>query len=133
MLWVLDPAQKTGDPFAHAQLKKLPDSLSFGTFTAIDVSTGKVRWQKKVPKHLMWGGALASEGDLVFFGQAGGWLEALDALTGETLWRFRVGEGFLGPPISFVIDGHQRIAITSQNGVTVLGLPQSGSPSSAKQ
>ena len=133
MLFVLDPAQKAGEPFAHAHFEKLPDSLSFGTFTAIDVNTGKIRWQKKVPKHLMWGGALATEGGLVFFGQARGWIEAVDELTGETLWRSRVSDSFLGPPISFLVDGHQRIAITSQKGVTVLGLPRQRSPSSAKQ
>lgn len=36
----------------------------FGTFSAIDVSTGTIRWQKKVPGHLMYGGALATEGGL---------------------------------------------------------------------
>jgi alcohol dehydrogenase (cytochrome c) len=123
MLFTLDPAQKKGEPYANAVFKKLPDSLSFGTFSAIDVNTGKIRWQKKVPKHLMYGGALATEGGLVFFGQARGWLEAVDAETGETLWRYQVSEAFLGPPISFTVDGHQRIGVTSQEGVTVLGLP----------
>jgi alcohol dehydrogenase (cytochrome c) len=133
MLFTLDPAQKTGEPFAHAIFKKLPDSLSFGTFTAIDVSTGKVRWQKKVPKNMMWGGALATDGGLVFFVQARGWLEAVDESTGETLWRYKVDDGFLGPPISFLKDGHQRIAVASQSGLTVLGLPSEPSPAGAKR
>ena len=132
MLFTLDPAQKTGEPFAHATFKKLPDSLSFGTFSAIDVSTGRIRWQKKVPKHMMWGGALATEGGLVFFGQARGWLEAVDERTGETLWRFQVDDSFLGPPISFSKDGHQRIAVASQSGLTVFGLAPAGSPAVAK-
>ena len=132
MLFTLDPAQKAGEPFTHATFKKLPDSLSFGTFTAIDMSTGKIRWQKKVPKHMMWGGALATEGGLVFFGQARGWLEAVDERTGETLWRYQVDDSFLAPPISFLKDGHQRIAVASQSGLTVLGLPPGRSPSGAK-
>jgi alcohol dehydrogenase (cytochrome c) len=126
MLFVLDSAQKNDEPFTNAVFKKLPDSLGFGTVTAVDVSTGKIRWQKKVPRHLRYSGALATEGGLVFFGDAQGWLNALDAQTGETLWRYRV-EGpssFLGPPISFMVDGHQRIAVTSRRGVTVFGLPQ---------
>jgi glucose dehydrogenase len=133
MLFVLDPAQKPGEPFTHAHFEKLPDSLSFGTFTAIDVRTGKIRWQRKVPKHMMWGGAVATEGGLVFFGQARGWLEAVDEQTGETLWRSQVDDAFLGPPISFQIDGHQRIAVASYSGLTVLGLPPQRSPASATQ
>jgi PQQ-dependent dehydrogenase (methanol/ethanol family) len=125
MLFTLDSAQKSGEPFAHAVFKKFqPESLGFGTFTAIDVSTGKIRWQKKVPQHLRYSGALATEGGLVFFGDAEGWLNALDAATGETLWRYRVDESTLGPPISFLADGHQRIAVTSRRGVTVFGLSE---------
>jgi alcohol dehydrogenase (cytochrome c) len=125
MLFTLDSAQKSGEPFTHAVFKKFQsDSLGFGTLTAIDVSTGKIRWQKKVPQHLRYSGALATEGGLVFFGDAHGWLNALDAATGETLWRYRVDDSTLGPPISFLVDGHQRIAVTSRRGVTVFGLPQ---------
>jgi alcohol dehydrogenase (cytochrome c) len=122
MLFTLDSAQKAGELYRNALFRKLPDSLSFGTFSAIDVTTGKVRWQKKVPKNLMFGGALVTEGGIVFFGEAHGWLDALDATTGETLWRYRIGDAYLGPPISYLADGHQRIAITSPWGVTVFGL-----------
>ena len=130
MLFTLDPAQKDGEPYVNPVFKKLPDSLSYGTFSAIDVNTGKVRWQRKVPKHMMMGGTLATKGDVVFFTQARGWLDALDAETGKTLWHYRADVAFLGPPITFEVDGRQRVAVTSLNGVTVLGLP--GEPNSAR-
>jgi alcohol dehydrogenase (cytochrome c) len=126
MRFTLNPAQKDGEPYRNAEFKKLPDSLAFGTFSAIDVNTGKLRWQKKVPRHLMWGGALATQGGLVFFGESKGWLNAVDAETGVTRWRRQFTEYFLGPPISFLVDGHQRIAVPTQLGVTVLGLPNPG-------
>jgi alcohol dehydrogenase (cytochrome c) len=129
MLFTLDPSQQDGEPFRNAVFKKLPDSLSFGTFTAIDVSTGKIRWQKKVPRHLMYGGALATAGDLVFFGQARGWLQGVDAETGETLWRGQADDAFLGPPISFLVDGRQRIAVTTHRGMSVFGLSSDSSRS----
>jgi alcohol dehydrogenase (cytochrome c) len=72
----------------------------------------------------MYGGVLATEGGLVFFGDARGELNALDARTGRQLWRGKVGRGPLGPPISFSVNGHQRIAITSQQGLAVFGLPE---------
>jgi alcohol dehydrogenase (cytochrome c) len=123
MLFKLDSAQKEGEAYAHAIFHKLRDRETFGTFTAIDVNTGKIRWQKKTPRHLMYGGALATEGGLVFFGDAEGWLNALDANTGATLWRQQVDESYLGPPISFLVDGRQRIAVTTKRGVAVFGLP----------
>jgi alcohol dehydrogenase (cytochrome c) len=123
MLFVLDSAQKEGEAFAHAVFQKLRDRETFGTFTAIDVNTGKIRWQRKTPRHLMYSGALATEGGLVFFGDADGWLNALDARSGATLWRRQVDESYLGPPISFLLDGRQRIAVTTKRGVTVFGLP----------
>jgi glucose dehydrogenase len=123
MLFTLNPAQKEGELYWNPVYKKLPDNLSFGIFSAIDVNTGKIRWQKRVPRHLMWGGALATEGGLVFFGEAQGWLNAVDAETGETRWRRQLDRAFMGPPISFLVNGRQRIAVTTQQGVTVLGLP----------
>jgi outer membrane protein assembly factor BamB len=71
----------------------------------------------------MYSGALATEGGLVFFGDAEGWLNVLDASSGATLWRRKVDDGYLGPPISFLVDGRQRIAVTTKRGVTVFGLP----------
>lgn len=93
----------------------------FGTVTAIDVATGTIRWQHKVRGHLMFGGALATAGDLVFVGEAPN-LAALDAETGELVWHGEVENGVLGPPISFLVDGEQRVAVTSTRGVTVFGL-----------
>jgi len=93
----------------------------FGTFTAVDVATGKIRWQHKVKTPLMQGGALATAGGLVFFPEAP-YLNALDAETGKPVWRYELDKGTLGPPITFMVDGKQRVAITSTRGVTVFGL-----------
>ena len=125
MLYVLDTAAmagKNGEAFKFAHFSKLPDSLNFGTFSAIDVATGKIRWQKRAPRNLAFGGAVATQGDLVFYGDIAGYLNGLDAETGETVWRDRTATAFVGPPISFQADGHQRIAIVSRRGITVYGL-----------
>lgn len=124
MRFIRDSAQAAHgnpDPFTYARFEKLPESSQHGIFSAIDMNTGRIRWQKRVGRHLMYGGALATEGDLVFFG-AQGWLTALDAESGRTLWRGRAGKGVLGPPVSFLSEGRQRIAVTSHEGVTVFGL-----------
>jgi hypothetical protein len=75
---------------------------------------------------LMFGGAVATEGGLVFYGDIEGYLNGLDAETGETVWRDRAAKGYLGPPITFQVDGHQRIAIVSRpwgHGLRAPGRP----------
>jgi alcohol dehydrogenase (cytochrome c) len=127
MLFVIDTtakAGKNGEAFKNAHFTKLDDSLNYGTFSAIDVATGKIRWQRRAHRNLMYGGAVATEGGLVFYGDIEGYLNGLDAETGETVWRGRAAKGYLGPPISFQVDGHQRIAIVSRRGITVYGLPE---------
>jgi glucose dehydrogenase len=124
MTFLLDTAESASKGMlnAYARFELLPDSLNFGTFSAVDVATGRIRWQRKVPGQLMFGGALATGGDLVFFGRSQGLLEALDAETGELLWQVQAAKGALGPPISFQVGNHQRIAVTSRSGLTVFGL-----------
>ena len=47
----------------------------------------------------MWGGALATAGDVVFYGTLDGWFKAVDARNGTVLWKFKVGSGVVGNPI----------------------------------
>jgi alcohol dehydrogenase (cytochrome c) len=121
MMFVVGSADKPGS----GMFEKLDRSLDYGTVSALDVASGRIKWQKKVPTHLMYSGALTTAGGLVFFGQPNGYLNALDANTGETLWRYHVAErSELGPPISFEVDGQQRIAITTRQGIVAFGLPE---------
>jgi hypothetical protein len=50
------------------------------------------------------------------------YLNAVDAETGDLLWRTEVDRGVVGPPITFMDHGKQRVAVTSTSGVTVYGL-----------
>jgi alcohol dehydrogenase (cytochrome c) len=81
-----------------------------GSITAIDVSTGKVA-KKHWTKHPQLGGLMSSAGGLVFAGYAEGQVVALDAETLEELWRFETGSAINAPPISFMVDGKQYIAV----------------------
>jgi PQQ-dependent dehydrogenase (methanol/ethanol family) len=112
------------DPFTYPHYAQLPDSQWYGVISAVDLNSGKIRWQQRVRHHLMYSGALATEGGLVFYGDPQGGLNAADAATGRKLWRAQVAHAALGPPITFQVDGHQRIAVTSQSGIAVFGLPE---------
>jgi PQQ-dependent dehydrogenase (methanol/ethanol family) len=112
----------------------IPGEPQWGTFTAIDVNSGKIAWQKKLPDPLI-GGALATAGGLVFSGGDGtGYFYAYNAKTGEEVWRFQTGAGVNAAPMSFEVDGEQFIAVASGgnfqlsfpygNSVYVFGLPK---------
>ncbi|MBI4591281.1 MAG: PQQ-dependent dehydrogenase, methanol/ethanol family [Candidatus Rokubacteria bacterium] len=106
-------------PFAKGKLwlgsafVSIPGEEQWGTFTAIDVNTGKIAWQNKLPDPLI-GGALATAGGVVFTGGDGtGNFYAFDAMTGKEIWRFNCGAGVNAAPISFEIDGEQFIAVAA--------------------
>jgi lanthanide-dependent methanol dehydrogenase len=65
----------------------------------------------------VWSGALATGGDLVFYGTMEGWFKAVDARTGKPLWQFKTGSGIIGQPISYRgPDGKQYVAVLSGVG-----------------
>ncbi|MFL5761257.1 MAG: PQQ-dependent dehydrogenase, methanol/ethanol family [Thermomicrobiales bacterium] len=89
-----------------------PGGKTWGTFTAMDVHTNKIAWQKKLD-NMCIGGSLATAGGLVFAGEADGNFDAYDAKTGDVLWQFQTGAGANAPAISYSINGTQYIAVAS--------------------
>jgi PQQ-dependent dehydrogenase (methanol/ethanol family) len=82
-----------------------------GEFIAFDVTTGKKVWGIKEP-FPVWSGALATAGNVVFYGTLDGWLKAANASTGDVLWQFKVGSGVVGAPMTYTgPDGKQYVAV----------------------
>jgi glucose dehydrogenase len=84
----------------------------YGLFSAVDVNTGKVVWQKRV-KDPMIGGALATAGGLVFTGTADKQFLAFDAKTGRQLWSYKASGGVNAPPVSYAVNGQQYVAVAA--------------------
>jgi lanthanide-dependent methanol dehydrogenase len=87
-----------------------------GEFLAWDPVKRAKAWSvtEKLP---VWTGALATGGDVVFYGTMDRMLKALDARSGELLWSFRGPSGFVGQPVTYVgNDGVQYVAILSGVG-----------------
>ena len=65
----------------------------------------------------IWSGTVATASDLVFYGTMDGWFKAVDARTGEALWRFKVDSGIVGQPVTYRgPDGHQYVAVLAGVG-----------------
>ncbi|WP_051367236.1 outer membrane protein assembly factor BamB family protein [Hamadaea tsunoensis] len=89
-----------------------PGEYQTGGVVAVDASTNKVAWKRRLPYSVAHGnGVLTTAGDLLFIGQPDGYLLALDARHGHELWRFQCGASISSSPISYEIDGEQYIAV----------------------
>ncbi|HYK20189.1 MAG TPA: methanol/ethanol family PQQ-dependent dehydrogenase [Pyrinomonadaceae bacterium] len=87
-----------------------------GEFLAWDPVKNQKVWA--IPENFpVWSGALATAGNVVFYGTMDGWFKAVDAASGTPLWQFKVGSGIIGQPISYRgPDGKQYVAILAGVG-----------------
>ena len=84
----------------------------YGILSAVNIDSGKLVWQHQTPNPLL-GGILSTQTGLVFSGEGGGELFAVDAMTGEKKWAGTAEAGVNAPPISYSIDGKQYIAVAA--------------------
>jgi len=116
-------------------------SKADGVFSAIDLTTGKIKWQNKSPLPFV-GGVLSTSTGLVFQGESDGNLTAFDSETGKILWQFNTGAGVNAPPIAFELDGEEFIAVAAGgsdlwgspkgDAVFVFGLPKKWKPTTKR-
>jgi len=92
-------------------LRVIPqDRTPNGTFTAVDLSTGKWKWQRKIDSPL-GGGAVVTSTNVVFTGDQKGRLYAMDAATGRTLGRWNLGLAISSAPVIYTVGGTEYVAV----------------------
>ena len=111
----------------------IPGEEQYGLYSAVDLRTGKIAWQNKVPQPMM-GGALATAGGLTFTGEGNGNFNAYDSKSGKLLWQFNGGAGCNSAPMTFTHGGEQLVAVACGgnfqlsyplgDAVIVFGLPK---------
>jgi alcohol dehydrogenase (cytochrome c) len=106
-----------GTPFVGMNEKISPGpGGNRGLFDAWDPVARNLVWSIK-ENFPVWSGALVTAGNVAFYGTMEGWFKAVDARTGQELWKFKTGSGIIGQPISYRgPDGKQYIAILSGVG-----------------
>ncbi len=106
-----------GQPYVGATLSMFPAPGShggMGNFIAWDAGTGKIVWSKP-EKFSVWSGALATAGDLVFYGTLEGYLKAVD-LNGNELFKFKTPSGIIGNVFTYMHKGKQYVGVYSGIG-----------------
>ncbi len=111
-----------GQPYVNANLTMYPAGAvledgteNMGNFIAWDASAGKIKWS--IPERWsVWSGALATAGDVVFYGTLEGYAKAIDANTGELLWKFKTPSGIVGNFNTWQHKGKQYVGVLSGIG-----------------
>jgi alcohol dehydrogenase (cytochrome c) len=107
-----DPPIMQGMHYYGGAVAQDPREKSKGWLTAVDAATGQERWKYASPTPLV-AGVTATSGGVLFTGDLNNDFIALDAKTGDVLYRFNTGGSIGGGVISYAISGKQYVATTS--------------------
>jgi alcohol dehydrogenase (cytochrome c) len=112
---------QTGRDFEGGGARNVLGAEPYGAIKAIEATTGDVKWEFK-EQMSSYSGLLTTASGLVFSGTHDGYLYALDAKTGKSLWHFQTGGIIHGAPVTYLVDGKQYIAIAAGAGLFTFGL-----------
>ena len=117
-----------GQPYVGATLSMYPapsvkeetavhniEEPHMGRFIAWDATKGKEVWVRDEP-FAVWSGALATAGDVVFYGTLEGYLKAVNAKNGDLLYSFKTPSGIIGNVNTYMHNGKQYVAVYSGVG-----------------
>jgi lanthanide-dependent methanol dehydrogenase len=111
-----------GQPYVNAVLNMYPagkvtgdGTSNLGNFVAWDAGEGKIKWS--VPERFsVWSGAVATAGDVVFYGTLDGYIKCVDAKSGKLLWKFKTPSGIIGNLNTWMHKDKQYVGVLSGVG-----------------
>jgi alcohol dehydrogenase (cytochrome c) len=115
-----DPAPiEVGERFFGGSAAGEQGSRNF--IRAIDIRTGQKVWDYQLPGG---GGAgtLATAGGLLFFGEPGGALIAVESKTGKPVWHFEAGQTWRASPMTYMVAGKQYVVLAGTGGIFAFAL-----------
>ncbi len=118
----LNPLAPEGGGINRGPINNWTEETGTGAVIALDPATGDERWRYDMTDVTV-SGILTTGTDLLFTGNREGHFHALDARTGDLLWRRALGGMISNGPMSFAVDGQQFVAAAAGNGLFVFGLP----------
>ena len=113
------PALRTGP----GPVNQRTPQEGWGAIQAFDPKSGELKWQFKMAD-VTDSGVLTTATDLVFAGGREGYFFALDARSGEMLWKGNVGGQVSAGAMSYAVNGKQYVAVSAGNNTFVFALRQ---------
>jgi lanthanide-dependent methanol dehydrogenase len=86
-----------------------------GNLLATNPITNKTVWHISEPQPIA-SGVLATNSNLVFYGTLSRWFKAVNANTGQELWKFQVASGVIGNSFTYSHKGKQYLGVQSGFG-----------------
>jgi alcohol dehydrogenase (cytochrome c) len=114
-----------GKSYYAGGTRRSPTDASTKYVRALDVQTGKLRWEiPDVGGGILASGVMSTAGGLLFYGDsAGGAFVAANAATGALLWHFDTGERWRAGPMTYAIHGKQYVAVAAGSTIIAFALP----------
>src|SRR5882672_1649734 len=114
---------ESGRTYLGGTQRTAPDPKPQRILRAIDIRTGQVAWElAQTGPANSWGGTLSTATGLVFVGEDGGGLMAVDAESGKPLWTFQTNQTWKASPMTYTFDGKQYVAIAAGPNIIALAL-----------
>ena len=113
--YFLEPQKfEEGKGYYATGVRRAPGGTHEKKLVAFDAVTATPRWSYSLlGDGESWAGAMSTAGGLVFFGNDNEEFEAVDARTGQSLWKFNVGQTLHASPMSYAVDGRQYLTIAA--------------------
>ena len=97
------------------------DESARGTVMAVDALTGERQWSFEMTD-VISSGILTTASDLLFTGARSGYFQALDARTGDLLWRVNLGGQLVNGPMTYELNGKQYLAVIAGSTLSTFAL-----------
>lgn len=118
-----DDVFELGKSFYGGTTRRSPGDGNEKLLRALDIQTGRIAWEiPHIGGDAIASGLMSTAGGIVFYGDGVGAIVAADARDGALLWHFNTGQRFKGSPMSYSIDGRQRLVLVAGQTVLAFGL-----------
>ncbi len=97
------------------------DTVGNGAILALDALTGEEQWKFQMTD-VTSSGVLTTASDLLFTGARSGYFQALNAKTGQFVWKASLGGQIVNGPMSYEVDGKQYVAVIAGNSLSTFAL-----------
>ena len=115
------PGAPTVPGLSRGPLNTWTDAAGHGAVVALDAVTGERTWVFETTD-VSSSGILTTASDLLFTGSREGYFQALDARTGELLWKANLGGQIVNGPIAYEVAGKQYVATISGHSLVAFAL-----------